>query len=274
MNTLVLILEAVVMTIMGKWLLDKITPNFDDDKAIAEGNKALKIRRLGAFIALFIAMIATLVWRHSGNLVEDAGYVALYGLTSFVFIFIGMKISDWYLSPGFQNNDLIKNDNTAVAIVEAGGMISSAFITFAAIACEGTWLSALFYWLFGMIMLIAGTLIFKKLHGHNFAQSIEVNQNTSVAWYYARFLGAIAYIIMGATYGDSEGHFEGWQYSLKFFLIVGILFALVAIVIHKIMYKNVGFTDAKDSHSELLITNSQIIITIAFALTMTFRYLL
>lgn len=213
-NILVFAVESVLLILLGQFILNLNTKNFDDDAAVKAGNKAIPIRRFGGFLGLTLAIAASYIGSYSGNLFQDATEIALYGLVGIGSIVLGIFKSDILLSPGLQNNAAIKAGNKAVAIFEAYVITAIGLITFAAWAHDGSFVGGLIYYAIGLLVFYLIGLIYRT---NSDAKLIEVDGDEFTAHRKGVILLGYAAILWANIYGPLEENISLSQSLITFF---------------------------------------------------------
>lgn len=212
-NLLVFALEFIILIVAGQFVLNLNTKNFDDDAAVKGGNKAIGIRRFGGFVALTFAIAAAFIGSYSGDLVQDASEIAIYGTIGIGSILLGIFKSDYLLSPGLQNNIAIKAGNKAVAVFEAYVMSAIGIITFAAWAHDGSFVGGLVYYISGLLLFYLIGLIYRNRVD---ACEIEKDANEFVAHRKGIILLGYSVILWACMYGPLEKNISILQSMISF----------------------------------------------------------
>lgn len=174
------------------------------DDLIAGGNLAVGLRRSGAQLGLAIVMMGVLSGASAPSLAQDLLVTVLYGALGLALIVSSLFITDRLVLPGVNNMSALKENNTAVGIVEFGMMVATGLIAYSSIIGEsGGVASTLIYFLVGQLTLVCLVLVYDKVMVRKVDIVKAVADNNSAAGIYlAGKLIAYALILKGAIAGN------------------------------------------------------------------------
>jgi len=226
MQSFVYVAIVAIFLIIAKFVSDKLA-SFDADDMIEEkNNQAVAYRRAGLYLGTAIGMFGALLGGASKGFVVDVGVLILDGIMITVFMLIVRRVNDWFVVHGIDNNDAIKNHNTAVGLVEAGGYIATGIIAYASVVgTGGPWWSSVVYFGLGQAVLLFSVVLYEQITPWNVVQDVREN-NVSAGLMLAGIMIAISFVLRGAI----AGPFGGWMNDLTGFAIstaVGLTMVLV-----------------------------------------------
>jgi uncharacterized membrane protein YjfL (UPF0719 family) len=217
---------ALVLSRSLNW---RASSKFDVSKAIASGNTALGFRRMGAQIALAIAMLGVFLGKAKPDFLNDIYHSLGYGALAIVFIWISLLVIDKVILPHIDNNEEIKNGNIAVGVVELGALVMTGILAFASIYGDsGTWLSSLGYFVLGQVTVILLVYLFEWLTNSNLLDNIKDGKVASGVYLASKTI-AYGLILMGAIKGNG-GSSDILQSLIQFGVVagIGIVFLYIA----------------------------------------------
>lgn len=193
---------------------------------------ALSFRQGGLFLGSALAMYGVL-HGYSRGYFEDLQLIVIYGILSTLGIIASLFVNNKLILPRFNNRDHIADNNLAVGLAEFGTAVGTGLIMMGAMTGDGSFLTAVVFFLLGQVMLVAISYVYEYITPYNVNKAIE-NKNISAGI----MLGAIQ-IAMGVMLSQSvSGDFVNWSHDLTAFAISatsGIV--LIAILFNKVIDK-------------------------------------
>jgi uncharacterized membrane protein YjfL (UPF0719 family) len=198
---------------------------FRSKRAKAQQNLALSIRHGGLYLAIAIAMTSALQGNSTG-FVHDVVEVLRDGAVIVFALIAAQWINEWLIVPGLDNDQAVADGNTAVALTEFGSYLATGMIASASFGGgEGSWLTAIVFFVVGQFALIAGFWAQELLLPGSFVQGvIRGSDGAGVA--VAGVLIALGVILRASI----AGPFLGWGTSLRalgLYAAGGILFLIL-----------------------------------------------
>ena len=195
----------VVLAVILKHVLNfRASSLYDADDEISSGNLAVGLRRAGAQLGLVIAVMGALSGADAQSLIVDLIDTATYGLLAVIFMVSSLVTTDKLVLPGINNLQSLKDNNTAVGIVEFGMLVGTGIIAYSSIVGEGGGvLSSVIYFIVGQASLVALVLFYEKVILRNFNIVKGVGEkNLSSGIYLCGKIIAYALILKSAIAGS------------------------------------------------------------------------
>ncbi len=199
-------------------------------ETVENDNQAVGIRYATFLLAVIVSFLGIL--HPSGvSLAEDLNIIAGYGLLSISLLVVSRWVNDYLILYDFGNNkEVIGEKNTAVAIVEGGTYMATAFIMAGALCGweGGFWVSLIWFGI-GQVFLIGLALLYRLCMRGVFKALDECNNACGIS--FAGFLlsGGIA---MGAAVA---GPFTGWSNDLGAILAYLGCWLILMSVVHFVL---------------------------------------
>jgi uncharacterized membrane protein YjfL (UPF0719 family) len=223
-------------------------------------NNAIYIGIAGYLVAIGIALNCGV--KLTGGEQWSIGTVAIGGALSILFLKLSMLVNDKILVYKFDNTTEIVNNNVAVAIVEASGLISIGFMLRGVLMSDSASFSDKFidvfaYWLIGQVLFAAGGLIYQAL-GHGDTNQRLKDGDIGTAFAFGGFLIAYAMTIEAAITGATS-NILGELPMIAVFSLVGLVILLIA-------SKIVGtiFVESKDRVIGTSVIAAAILVSLGF----------
>jgi uncharacterized membrane protein YjfL (UPF0719 family) len=198
------ILVAVTRMILNAWAS---TDTDNDSKVLeGEGNMAVAVRHGSFYLAFGIALFATMGL--PGSAVSFGGILlesCEWGAGILAALFCALFINDKLILPHVDNSRAIGQGYVAVALVEAGTLLGSAFIIAGTMHGTGSIASTIVYFLIGQVAMLAVTWLYDAISPVNYQNEIGLRNNVAAALHIFGKIVAIALIIRNAVSGDSQG---------------------------------------------------------------------
>jgi len=202
---------------------------------VTKSNKqtmALSFRQGGLFLGSAFALYGVLHGYSRGYL-EDLQLIAFYGVFSTLGIFLSLYINNKLILPRMNNGLEISKNNIAVGITEFGTALGTGLIMMGAMTGDGSFLTALVFFLLGQLMLVVISYVYELVTPYNVVDSIK-NNNVSAGI----MLGGVQ-IAMGVLLSHSvTGDFVNWGHDLTAFAISAVSgVILIALLFNKFIDK-------------------------------------
>jgi len=213
--TFVFLIASFVLFFVGKLVYQLFHPKFNVSHELVENdNFAFSIAYVGYFIGLLLA-IGSAMMGDSTDIVTDLIDVAIYGSLSILLLNLSIIVNDKLILSKFNvKKEIIEDRNIGSGIVEAAVGVSTGLIILGAIhgdgfGAGGPIVTALLYWLLGMILLFVTSLVYNLITPYDIHEHIE-KKNIAVGIGFAGALIAIANLVRFALMHD----FESWTVTL------------------------------------------------------------
>jgi uncharacterized membrane protein YjfL (UPF0719 family) len=213
---------ALLFMLAGRLVSDVL---FRSKRATRTPNLAVSVRHGGLYLAIAIAMTSALQGTASGFVqgvleVSRDGGVVVFALLA------AQWLNEWLIVPGLDNDQAVAEGNTAVALTEFGSYIATGMIASASFGGgEGSWLTAIVFFLVGQFALIAGFWAQEVLLPGSYVDDVKHGREAAgVA--VAGVLIALGVILRASI----AGPFLGWEASFRalgLYAVGGILFLVL-----------------------------------------------
>ena len=235
------LIAIIILLLVARAMNQLVIKTSITDALINKDNFALGIQISGYLFGVLLIIGSVLAGKGYADIWTHAMWIAIYGIGSIIFLdlfsILGLKI----IISG-KCLEAIKAGNSAAGIVSAGGYIATALIIAGAVAADsqGTWVSALVFFIAGQIAFLIITWIFRMLTSYDDNKEI-LDGNIAAALSYAGLMIAVGLIV-----GHSiEGDFLGYQASFiafgKALLVVVALYPIRQWVVQGLLLGG-GFT--------------------------------
>ena len=166
---------AMIIAFIGIKIFDALT-KFDENKLVIEdGNLAVALRKGAILLGLGLGLSSSLVGPVE-NLWQDTAYVALYGVITFLCLFIAGFVNDKFLLIGLNNNQHIEKGNSAVGFFEVGSYLATGLILKESLGGDNASIfNALIFFVIGQLVLIIFFKIYEMVTPFNLVDLIEKN---------------------------------------------------------------------------------------------------
>lgn len=246
--TFVFLIASFVLFFIGKMVYQLFHPKFNVSHELVENdNLAFGVAYVGYFIGLLLA-IGSAMMGEGTDLVTDLIDVAIYGGLSIVLLNLSIIINDKLILSKFNvKKEIIEDRNVGSGVVEAAVGVSTGLIILGAIHGEGFGtggpiVTALLYWLMGMVLLFVTSLVYNLITPYDIHEHIE-KKNVAVGIGFAGALIAIANLVRFSLMHD----FESWIVTLQDVGIdvgIGLVFLpIVRLLTDKILLPGQNLTD-------------------------------
>lgn len=241
-ESVVFLLAAVVVLLIGKKIYDLMMPFSVDRELTHADNKALAVSYFGYLMGQGIVVWYVLTSPGQHDLVKDLIAMSVWSLVGIVLLNICRIVNDKVILAAFSNQkELIEDRNIGVGAAQAGSYIGTALLLGAIVAGEqadlmSNLIGAGVFFALGQGAFIVFSIIYRKLSGYDVLAEIGDNNNAAAGVSFGMTLVAIGMILSNSVmFSMSVIAFVAW------FVLGGILIfimrALVDIVIlpsHKI----------------------------------------
>jgi len=240
-SILVDLVAIIILLLIARMMNQLVIKTGITEALIHKDNHALGIQISGYLFGVLLIIGSVLSGMGTQDLWTTVMWIAIYGIVGILFLnlftVLGLKliISDKCL-------DAIKSGNSAAGIVSAGGYIATALIIAGTVAgdSQGTWVSAVVFFIAGQVSLIIITLIFRMLTSYNDNEEI-VNGNIAAALSYAGLMIAVGLIVGHAVEGDFVDYQSSFLAFGKALLVVVALYPIRQWVVQGLLLGG-GFT--------------------------------
>ena len=233
-QSLVYLVLGVLVLIISRVIIEKLTPYKVADELVKLDNQALGITLVGYYAGVIVIFLgAALGGSHDDTLagflkqaVIDVFY-AFFG----IFLLNGCRlIVDKLILYKFSvEKEIITDRNAGTGAVESGCMLATALMIAGAIGGEGSFLSAIIFFILGQLLLIGFALFHQLVTPYDIHAEIE-KDNVAAGAYMGFNMVALGIIALKATSGD----FIGWGYNLSYFVIYALVGLLTLALLQKL----------------------------------------
>ncbi len=222
------LIEGFVLLVFAKFLYLKLYRKVNlNEELFNKNNTAIAVSVCGYLLAICIALGGAISGPEAGIL-SDMVQIGIYGGVTIVVMLLAGLLCEKVLLPGFDNTkEIVVDRNLGTASVEFGVHIANALVLLSIIQSQGTWQSALIFWLLAQIVFIAASKIYEVLTPYSIHDEIE-RDNTAVGIALAGVFIGIGNIVSISVNGD----FVGWKEDLLTFG-TNILFGFIVLFVVK-----------------------------------------
>ncbi len=229
-----LVLVALVVLIVAKVAVDRITPFDDAQEVEGENNLAAALSRAGIYVAIVIGMLGALAGTGDLPMMEEATWFAIDGAVVAAAAILGQWVLRRILLPGVRLREAVASQNVAVGTVEFAISVATGLVAFGSFAGPGgTYAVALGFVGIGILALGATVLILDRVYGGRVKDVRDGNVPAGILL--AGQVVSCGIILEMAINGPSEG----WAYDLMNFglwFVVGLLFNLAAAFVVDLLF--------------------------------------
>jgi uncharacterized membrane protein YjfL (UPF0719 family) len=130
--------------------------------------------------------------------------------------------------------EIVEDRNCGTGVIVAANHIAMGLVVYGAVAGEGTFLSAVVFWILGQLALIVATWFYSRILPFDIHKQIE-KDNVAAGVSFAGVLVATGNIVRFAI----QGNFVSWERDLLFFAVVmgtgAILLPMSRLIVERIM---------------------------------------
>ncbi|TMP38366.1 DUF350 domain-containing protein [Pseudoalteromonas rubra] len=216
----------LIVLFIAKWLYNATTSYSTFTEIEQNKNLALATSISGFLIAVTMMYVAVLQGPSKG-LITDIINVSLYSLTGLGLLVLTRVINDKLLLPKFCNKaQIITHQNLPVGIVQFASYITAGLIVSGALMGEGSFVSAIVFYLLAQIVLLIASKLYDLLTQFDLHQELK-NNNMAAAISFAATKIATGIILFHAL----RGGLETWSHSITLFFIDALIaLALLPVV--------------------------------------------
>jgi uncharacterized membrane protein YjfL (UPF0719 family) len=187
---------------------------------------ALSLRQGGLFLGSALALYGVLHGSTRGYVV-DLKLIVIYGVLSTLGVIVSLYINNKIILPRINNLFEIGKNNIAVGLSEFGTAVGTGLIMMGAMTGDGSFLTALVFFILGQIMLVVISYVYEYITPYNVVEAIKDNNISA-----GIMLGGVQ-IAMGILLSHSvSGDFVDWTNDLTAFgvsaisgvILIGLLF--------------------------------------------------
>ena len=215
------VLEAVVFAAVAfVWMaLAKVASDlrvrstYEADREIREnGNLAVALRRGGLYLGVAIGMLGALSGG-GGGFRRDLLEMTLEGAAMVVFLYVALLVSDRVVITGVRNDDVVREGNVAVGLVELGICLATGLIAYASFAGSGGGIaSAVVFFALGQVALLVMTLVYERVTPYQVVEAVR-NGNAAAGLMLGGMLLAFGFVLHASLLGP----FRGWVQDVTAF---------------------------------------------------------
>jgi uncharacterized membrane protein YjfL (UPF0719 family) len=236
------ILIVVARIILNGWA----STETDNDSTVleGEGNMAVAIRHGAFYLALGIALFATMDL--PGGAVSFGGVLLesfCWGVGILAALCFALFVNDKLVLPYVDNSRAVGQNYVAVALVEAGTLLGSAFIIAGAVHGTGSIASTIVFFLIGQAAMIAVVWIYDLISPVDYQNEIGLGNNVAAAIHMLGKTVAISLIVRNAISGDSLGWAADLTSAGLSFVVGFIALAIVEWLVDLVLFPKVTVKD-------------------------------
>ncbi len=225
---------GVLVLIVSRVIIEKLTPYKVGHELVKLDNPALGVTLSGYYLGVIIIFLGAVLGDSdqegiSGFLIQvvvDVLY-AFFG----IFLLNGCRVvvDKMILYKFSTEKEIITDRNIGTGAVECGSMLATAMMIAGAIHGEGSFGSAVVFFILGQLLLILFGQFYNWILPYDVHDEIE-KDNVAAGAYMGFNMVALGIIVLKATSGD----FVGWWYNLAYFIIYGTIGLLVVALLQRL----------------------------------------
>lgn len=203
-ESLVFLVEALILLWIGKIIRDFMVPYNINDELTDKDNKALATSYMGYIIAQGLIILGVLSGDPT-NLADDLLNVAIWSVIGMILLNVAVIINDKVLLRKFDNRkEIIDDRNVGTGAVQAGSYIGTAFLIRAVVSSPGAYdtfvadlVGTLIFFVVGQIGFVIFGMIYQNLVKFDLHDEIE-KDNIAAGVSFGMTLAAIG-VLMSKT---------------------------------------------------------------------------
>lgn len=236
---LLYVVLGIAALILSKLAIGLFSPYKIDQELVHSDNFALGLTLSGYYAGVVIIFLGAVIGEGSEE-ISSVGAAAVAAVVDFAYAVFGIlalnlcrKVVEKAILYKFSTvKEIIEDHNAGTGAVEAGMMIATALIIAGAIHGQGGVLSAVVFFVAGMLLLVLFSRFHALLTPYDDHEEIE-KDNIAAGAYLGFSLIALGIIVLKATAGD----FISWSYNLSYFLLYAVIGFLGLAVLQKTIHK-------------------------------------
>ncbi len=223
---LLYVVLGIAALILSKLAIGLFSPYKKIDKELVHSdNFALGLTLSGYYAGVVIIFLGAAIGEGSEE-ISSVGAAAVAAVVDFAYAVFGIlalnlcrKVVEKAILYKFSTvKEIIEDHNVGTGAVEAGMMIATALIIAGAIHGQGGVLSAVVFFVAGMLLLVLFSRFHALLTPYDDHEEIE-KDNVAAGAYLGFSLIALGIIVLKATAGD----FISWSHNLSYFLLYAVI---------------------------------------------------
>lgn len=218
---LMYVVVGVLVIAVSKVIMNRLTPYHLDEELTKKDNPALGITLAGYLAGVVIIYLGATIgpdpeevprW---GAVLGSLGIDVLYALAGILALNLGRIIVDRAVLAEFSTvKEIIEDRNVGTAAVESGSAIATALIVAGAIHGEGSWISAVVFFVLGQAVLVLFGRFHQFITPYDVHAEIE-KDNVAAGAFMGLNMIALGLILLKAT----AGSLITWRYNLSVFVL-------------------------------------------------------
>lgn len=232
MISFVYALLGLIIALVGKKVIDAVTP-YDDNYEIEENsNLAVGFSKFGLYAGLLIAICGP-VLANGGNSwsLDLVKWMVIEGVLVIIMFIISSFITDKIILSGLRNSEEIERGNIAVGIIEMSVFLATGIIGFASFSgSEGPTMAGPVFFLLGQVALVICAKLFELFTPFSVAKEIEEGNDSA-----AVLVGSAILSLSLVLRASIAGEFVEWGSDMLSFAKYAGLGMLLLFGIYKIV---------------------------------------
>lgn len=240
MTYLALLAVFAMLCVVSRLILNRWSSSDSDDDLAAlagEGNMAVALRHGSFYIALGIALFATIGLEGRptdfiGMLLEELAW----GIGILIALFGCLYVNEKLVLPSVDNSTAIGEGNVAVGVVEAGSLLGTSLIMTGTMHGTGPIAATVVFFLIGQFLMLAMVRLYDMLRSVDYQKEVGLMGNQAAGIVLFGKIVAISLVIRNAISGNSSGWVSDLTGSLLSFLAGFIALAIVEYLVDKAIF--------------------------------------
>lgn len=203
--------------------LNIITPFDDNNELGSKNNVSYGVQRVALVAAQVIAMRATFGDYDKSDRLSSVGWMMAEGLWVFIAILVSRYAVDWIVLPKINNTELLRQNNGAIAAVEAGSYLGLGFmlagsLTGGADSNALSIASTVVFYLLGLAFVLGVFWLHELVTPYNLREKLQ--QGSLVAGIET---GSLIFATSVVVSIGVAGDFTGWAVGFEAFLLTAVM---------------------------------------------------
>lgn len=232
---LLYVVLGIAALVLSKFVIGWLSPYKIDQELVHSDNFALGLTLSGYYAGVVIIFLGAAIGEGGEEIISlSAAFVDFaYAIFGIIALNLCRKVVEKAILYKFNTvKEILEDHNAGTGAVEAGMMIATALIIAGAIHGQGGVLSAVFFFVAGMLLLVLFSRFHALLTPYDDHEEIE-KDNVAAGAYLGFSLIALGIIVLKATAGD----FISWSYNISYFLLYAVIGFIGLAVLQKTIHK-------------------------------------
>lgn len=225
---------GILILLISRIVIDKLTPYKVAHELVKLDNPAVGVTLTGYYVGVIIIFLGAVIGGDDadgfGAFIKQMVIDGLYALLGIALLNCCRVVVDKLILTKFSvEKEIITDRNVGTGAVESGCLIATALMIAGAIHGDGSFMSAVVFFILGQILLIFFGYFHQFVTPYDVHDEIE-KDNVAAGAYMGFNMVALGIISLKATSGD----FVSWGYNLGYFIVYAIVGLLVLSLLQRL----------------------------------------